>query len=119
MAQHNDFGKWGEDKACEYLQERGYEVLIRNWRFEKAEIDIIATKNGVVVFVEVKTRSTIDFGLPQDFVKTTKIKNLAKAAHQYVLENDIDQKLQFDIIAICKEGQKISIEHLEDAFYFF
>ena len=73
MAQHNELGKFGEEMAVEYLQKNGYEILETNWTFQKAEIDIIAQKENILAIVEVKTRSSIDFGLPQDFVKPKKI----------------------------------------------
>ena len=69
MAEHNELGKKGEELAVEYLRENGYKILDRNWVFQKAEIDIIAQKDNFLAVIEVKTRSSTDFGLPQDFVK--------------------------------------------------
>jgi putative endonuclease len=69
MADHNDLGKLGEELAVDFLQQNGYEILETNWVFQKAEIDIIAQKENILAVVEVKTRSSIEFGLPQDFVK--------------------------------------------------
>jgi putative endonuclease len=119
MAEHNDLGKQGEALAVEFLQNNGYTILETNWTFQKAEVDIIARKNNVLAVVEVKTRSSIDFGLPQDFVNPKKIQLLVKAINEYVVQQDLDIDVRFDIIAIHKEGQKLHIEHLEDAFYFF
>ena len=120
MAQHNDLGKEGENLAVAFLEKNGYEILERNWTFQKAEIDIIAQKNEILAVVEVKTRSSIDFGLPQDFVKPKKIQLLVKAVNEYVISNDLDLKIRFDIIAIHKNVlQKFVIEHIEDAFYHF
>lgn len=120
MAQHNDLGKEGEKLALEFLEKNGYDILEKNWTFQKAEIDIIARKDDVLAIVEVKTRSTIDFGLPQDFVKPKKIQLLVKAVNEYVIKNDLDLKIRFDIIAIHKDlSQKFVLEHLEDAFYHF
>ena len=79
MAEHNDLGKFGEELAVDFLEKNGYEILETNWVFDKAEIDIIAQKNGILAVVEVKTRSSIDFGLPQDFVKPKKIQLLLKS----------------------------------------
>ncbi len=76
MAEHNELGKLGEELAVDFLQKNGYEILETNWVFQKAEIDIIAQKDNMLVAVEVKTRSSIDFGLPQDFVKPKKIQLL-------------------------------------------
>lgn len=120
MAQHNDLGKKGEDLAVEFLEKNGYEILERNWTFQKAEIDIIAQKDEILAVIEVKTRSSVDFGLPQDFVKPKKIQLLVKAVNEYVISNDLDFGIRFDIIAIHKDStQKFVIEHIEDAFYHF
>lgn len=119
MAEHNELGKIGEEKAVDFLQENGYEILETNWVFDKAEIDIIAQKDTVLAVVEVKTRSSIDFGLPQDFVKPKKIQLLLKAINEYVISNDLEVEVRFDIIAIHKEKSNFVIEHIEEAFYYF
>ncbi len=119
MAQHNELGKKGEQLAVDFLLKNDYDIIERNYRFEKAEVDIIAKKDDVIAIVEVKTRSTADFGDPQDFVKPKQIKNLVKAVDEYVTVNDLDVEVRFDIIAIVKEGKRYSIEHLENAFYHF
>lgn len=119
MAQHNELGKFGEELSVEFLQKNGYEILETNWTFQKAEIDIIAQKENVLAIVEVKTRSSIEFGLPQDFVKSTKIQLLVKAVNEYVISNDLDVEVRFDIIAIYKEEKQFKIDHIEDAFYHF
>ena len=123
MAEHNDLGKLGEEMAVAFLQKSGYEILEKNWVFQKAEIDIIAKKNNIVAIIEVKTRSSIDFGLPQDFVKPKKIQLLIKAVNAYIndREKDFDDALEirFDIIAIYKSEETFAIEHLTDAFYHF
>jgi putative endonuclease len=119
MAEHNDLGKLGEELAVEYLQKDGYAILETNWTFQKAEVDIIAKKENILAIVEVKTRSSLDFGLPQDFVKPKKIQLLVKAIDAYVVEKDLDINVRFDIIAIHKEGKSFAIEHLIDAFYHF
>ena len=119
MAQHNELGKKGEQLAVDFLIENDYTIVERNYRYEKAEVDIIAQKENVLAIVEVKTRSTLDFGNPQDFVKPKQIKNLVKAVDHYVIENDLDVEVRFDIIAIVKEKGNYIIEHLENAFYHF
>lgn len=119
MADHNDLGKLGEEMAVEFLQKNGYEILETNWTFQKAEIDIIAKKENTLAIIEVKTRSSLDFGLPQDFVKPKKIQLLVKAVNEYVISNDLDTVVRFDIIAVHKEGKNFEIEHLMDAFYHF
>lgn len=119
MAQHNELGKKGEQLAVDFLIENNYSIVERNYRFEKAEVDIIAKKEDILAIVEVKTRSTTDFGNPQDFVKPKQIKNLVKAVNEYVTINDLNAEVRFDIIAIVKEKGNFNIEHLENAFYHF
>jgi putative endonuclease len=119
MAEHNELGKLGEEMAVEFLQKEGYTILQTNYTFQKAEIDILAQKSGVLTVVEVKTRSSLDFGLPQDFVKPKKIQLLVKAVDAFVNQNDLDLEVRFDIIAIHKNDKSFVIEHLTDAFYHF
>ncbi|QBZ97232.1 YraN family protein [Flavobacterium sangjuense] len=119
MAEHNELGKLGEELAEGFLKQNGYTILETNWTFQKAEIDIIAQKDNIVAVVEVKTRSSIDFGLPQDFVKPKKIQLLVKAVNEYIVSNDLDAEVRFDIIAIYKEEGIYKIEHIEDAFFHF
>jgi putative endonuclease len=119
MAQHNELGKKGEQMAVDFLLENGYDIVARNYRFDKAEVDIIAKQKDTLAIIEVKARSTSDFGDPQDFVKPKQIKNLVKAVDEYVTINDLDVEVRFDIIAITKAGKNYKIEHLENAFYHF
>jgi putative endonuclease len=119
MAEHNELGKQGEERAVDFLQKNGYKILETNWIFQKAEIDIIARKDETLAIIEVKTRSSIDFGLPQDFVKPKKIQLLVKAVNEYVNQNQLDVSVRFDIIAIHKNANNFIIDHLEDAFLHF
>lgn len=119
MAEHNKLGKKGEEIAVAHLQERGYVILETNWRAQSAEIDIIAKKGNTLVVVEVKTRSSIEYGLPQDFVKPAQIQRLVKAIDQYITIKNLDLEVRFDIIAINKIFSDYNVEHIEDAFYFF
>ena len=119
MAEHNDLGKLGEELAVDFLENNGYEILETNWTFEKAEIDIIAKKENILAVVEVKTRSSLEFGLPQEFVKLKKIQLLVKAINEYVIQNDLETEVRFDIVAIHKENSEFVIEHIEAAFYYF
>lgn len=119
MAAHNELGKIGEQLAVDFLIENGYTILERNWHFQKAEIDILANKNNILAVVEVKTRSSLDFGLPQDFVKPKKIQLLLKAVNSYINDREIDFEVRFDIIAIHKTPKSTVVEHLEDAFFYF
>lgn len=119
MAQHNDLGKEGEKHAADFLSKAGYTILQTNYVYDKAEIDILAQKGGILAVVEVKTRTSIDFGLPQDFVKPKKMQLMVKAVNEYIIQNDLDVEARFDIVAIHKNGNSWNIEHLEDAFYYF
>jgi putative endonuclease len=119
MAEHNELGKLGEELAVEFLQKKGYIIQETNWTFQKAEIDIIAQKENILAVIEVKTRSSIDFGLPQDFVKPKKIQLLVKAVNEYVISSNLDVEIRFDIIAINKEENHYKIDHIEDAFFHF
>jgi len=119
MASHNDLGEKGEQLAVDFLIKKGYDIIERNYRFDKAEVDIIARQKDTLAIVEVKTRSSKDFGNPQDFVNTKKINLLVKAVDEYINIKDLEVDVRFDIIAIVKEGKGFDIEHLEDAFYHF
>lgn len=119
MAQHNELGKKGEQLAVDYLLKNNYDVIERNYRFDKAEVDIIAQKKETLAIIEVKTRSNTDFGNPQDFVKPKQIQRLVKAVDEYVITNALDVEVRFDIIAIVKKGKQFEIEHFENAFYHF
>ncbi|ABQ04249.1 YraN family protein [Flavobacterium johnsoniae] len=123
MAEHNELGKLGEDLAAEHLEKENYKILERNWVYKNAEVDILAQKENILVVVEVKTRSSLDFGSPQDFVKPKKIQLLIKAVNAYInyREKDFEEDInvRFDIVAIHKNGESFAIEHLTDAFYHF
>ena len=119
MAEHNELGKKGEVLAIQFLQKNGYAIIEKNYRYLKAEVDIIAQKGNVLAAIEVKTRSSIEFGDPQDFVNPKKIKLLISAIDYYVNEKDLDVEVRFDIIAIVKQQSTFQIEHLKDAFLHF
>ncbi len=118
MAKHNETGIKGEQIAENFLLKKGYKILERNHRTGKKEIDLIASLNNTIVFVEVKTRTNTAFGLPEDAVNERKKSYLRAAAEQYLNENNLYQKMQFDIISIVLQGADIiEILHFEDAFY--
>lgn len=118
MAVHNQTGKKGEQLATEFLLQKGYEILDTNWTSEKAEIDIIAYINRTIVFIEVKTRTNLDFGLPEDFVTKTKEKLLENAARAYVEIMEHNGEIRFDIISVVFDQLgKATINHIEDAFW--
>lgn len=119
MAEHNDLGRLGEELAADYLRKEGYDILETNWVFEKAEIDILALRENVLSVVEVKTRSGTDFGLPQEFVNTKKIRLLVRAVNAFVTSRDIDALVRFDIVGVHKVNNGFRITHITDAFYYF
>jgi len=119
MAHHNDLGKKGEQLAIDFLIDNNYTILETNYRYLKAEVDIIAQKKDVLVAIEVKTRTSNYFGNPQDFVNPKKIKLLLSAIDNYVVERDLDVEVRFDIIAIITNKKQTKIEHLKDAFLHF
>ena len=119
MAEHYELGKKGEQLAVDYLTKEGYKIEERNWRFQKAEIDIIASKQQTIMSVEVKTRSSKDFGNPQNFVNSKKIKLMVLAMNEYVLMKNLDIEVRFDIIAITKIKEEFDINHIKDAFLYF
>lgn len=119
MAEHNDLGLRGEQLAVEHLLSRGYDILERNYRHGKIEVDIIAKIKNVLAVVEVKTRSSKVFGNPQDFISNKQISNIASAINEYLVKNDLDLEVRFDVIAITMYGQKTELTHLKDAFYHF
>ncbi len=119
MATHNDFGKFGEQKAIDYLRDKGYGILDQNYRYLKAEIDIVAKKGNILAMVEVKSRN---MGFLEDMttvISAKKIKLLTLAAHQFVMDNDLDLEVRFDVIKVIKMKDKTVLEHLEDAFHYF
>jgi putative endonuclease len=118
MAQHNELGKRGEDAAVNYLIEKGYQILRRNYRYLKAEVDIIAKKDDIIIAVEVKTRTSNYFGNPQDFINQKKIQLLTAALDHYMQESNLDIEVRFDIISVIG-NKSFEIEHIEDAFLFF
>ncbi|WP_350289162.1 YraN family protein [uncultured Croceitalea sp.] len=119
MGKHNEFGKLGEQKAVDFLLKNGYKIKHKNYRYLKAEIDIIAQKEHILAIVEVKSRSSDFLENIAETVNQKKIKLLVSAADNYVTENDLDVDVRFDIITILKKGKQFQLEHLEDAFYYF
>src|ERR1700742_1960364 len=118
MAQHNDLGRLGESLAKTHLEQAGYEILDENWTHGKAEIDLIAYKDKVIIFAEVKTRTGTGFGEPEDFVDTRKQKLLAEAADEYIYLMDHQGEVRFDIISVLfYKNANYTLKHIEDAFW--
>lgn len=119
MAEHNDLGKWGEDEAALYYEDRGYEILERDWKVGKRDIDLIALTEDkdMLVFVEVKTRQNNELQEPEEAVDVKKMRNLAIAANAYVKLRGLDMDVRFDIISVIGKCSCVeSIECFEDAF---
>ena len=117
MAAHNDLGHKGEEMAAEYLQSKGYCILERNWVNKgRKELDIIATKDDVVVFVEVKTRKVGSATTPISAVNDRKQHRICLAADSYIKANRIDFSCRFDVIGIIYNDDASRVEHYEDAF---
>lgn len=120
MADHNELGKEAENLAAEYLLKNEYKILMRNFRFKKNEVDIIAEKDNLIIVVEVKARSTDFFILPQEAVTKRKIKSIVSAANHFMEEFSKDQEVRFDIISVLPDKTgKLEIEHIENAFEAF
>lgn len=116
MAQHNETGKQGEAEAARYLREKGYEIMAQNYRYQHAEIDLIAKKGKLMVFAEVKTRTNVSYGNPEEFVSYTKAKLIMKAAEHYIFAHGWFHDVRFDIIAITLVNNEPQVKHIEDAF---
>ena len=117
MAKHNELGKLGEQKAAEYLISKGYQILEQNWSYNHKEIDLIALKNDTLIITEIKTRSNENWEHPQEAITNKKIRFLVDATEAYIMTNDIDLEVRFDVIAVIQEHQNWKIEHIEEAFY--
>lgn len=111
-------GDEGEDIAVEFLLKKGFEIIERNYRFEKGEIDIIAKDKNEIVFIEVKTRKSLEFGLPEFSITNGKIKQLKRIASAYLWEKEIyETDCRFDVVAILMlDSSHPEINHLENAF---
>ena len=120
MAQHNEFGKTAERKAAQFLVDKGYEIIRTNYRWQKAEIDIIASFQNKIIIVEVKALATDVFKEPQASVNKKKIRNLVAAADEFMKENNHSQDVRFDIISVLRNRNgELNITHLIDAFEAF
>ena len=118
MALHLDLGRKGESLAKTFLEGLGYEILDENWTHGKAEIDLVAYKDKVIIFAEVKTRTGNSFGEPEDFVDNRKQKLLAEAADEYIYLMDHQGEVRFDIISVLfDKNANYTLKHIEDAFW--
>lgn len=119
MGKHNEFGKEGEQIAVDFLIKNGYSIKYRNYRYLKAEIDIIAQKDEILAIIEVRSRSSDFIENIAETITKKKIDLLVMAADHYVTEQDSDVEVRFDVITILKNKKVFEIDHLESAFYHF
>ena len=120
MAVHNDLGNLAEELAASFLAEKGYKILVKNFRYQRGEIDIIAEFNNQIIIVEVKARGSDIFMEPQEAVTKTKIKSLVMVADFFMKDRNLNQEVRFDIIAVLPDERgRLQITHLEDAFQSF
>jgi putative endonuclease len=117
MNHPSKLGKEGEERAIAFAKANGYRILHTNWRFGKKELDIVATKDNMLVVFEVKTRWGDYWEEPKEAVNRRKQKIMVEAADAYVDKFNIDLEVQFDIISIVYNGKTFEIEHITDAFY--
>ncbi len=110
-------GKKGEELAAKFLIENGYKIKAQNWRYHPYEIDLIATKDGFMIFIEVKLRENNDLLELWETVSKGQQKRIIAAAHEYLLLKDLDVESRFDIIGVRITRGKVNIEHYEDAFH--
>lgn len=120
--ENKSVGDFGENSACTYLKHRGYKILDRNYRNRGGEIDIIAEKHNYVVFVEVKTRNTADFGEPSEAVNLLKQQKIINTAQNYIMQNEFDSDFRFDVIEVMYKKsvfggfKTVKVNHIENAF---
>ena len=116
MTEKKKIGDKGEDDTVNFLLANGYEVLQRNYRFGRGEIDIIAHKENVMVFIEVKTRKNNKYGYPESFVDETQQERIHWAAEEYIRQSGWQGSIRFDIVAIMRNNDEPQLDHFEDAF---
>ena len=114
MSDKIKIGNKGENLAAEFFLKKGWEIVARNYRFKRSEIDLIIKKENWIIFVEVKTRSSAAYGEPEEFVTPHKGYNIFEAAEEYIYSTDWHGHIRFDIVSV-KLGNEVIIEHFEDA----
>lgn len=114
MSDKIEKGNEGENLAAEFLKQKGFEIVARNYRFRRSEIDLIAKRENWLVFIEVKTRSSIEYGQPEEFVDDIKAYHIFEAAEEYIFSNDWQGHVRFDVVSVTM-GVETKIDHFEDA----
>jgi putative endonuclease len=118
-SKHLKLGEEGESIARSYLIKQGYKILATNWGYQKGEIDIIATIDDYIVFVEVKSRSSYYFGDPEESIGKKKLRLLFDTADRFMQIREIALEARFDVISVVFHGETWTIEHIPDAYYPF
>jgi putative endonuclease len=116
MAEHLDIGKEGEELAARHLEGKQYKILERNWRYRHREIDIIASRDDLIIIVEVKVRKQIGGERLEEHINRKKQRFLISAANAFMLKRKLYQAVRFDIILLTGTSGNFTLEHLEDAF---
>lgn len=120
MAAHNELGRRGEDIAARYMEQKGWYIRHRDWRYHHTDIDMVCIDEDdtTLVFVEVKTRSSAEYGRPSEAVDADKRRNIVSAATAYkMMFRKENRRIRYDIISIIATPDgKTNIEHLENAF---
>lgn len=113
-----DRGKAAEAAAADFLSQRGYRIIVRNWRHQHLEVDIIAYHGDILVFVEVKMRSSAAFGMPYEAVSLAKQEKLARAANHYIEQHNHQGEIRFDVVSILQiNPTSPNIRLIQDAFW--
>jgi len=113
----SDFGELGERIAARWLERQGYTVLARRWRSGHRDIDVIAQRDGVVAFVEVKTRAALEFGDPVEAVHAQKQRSLVRSAREWMAKHDgAEPEYRFDVIGVLLRDRTVWVRHIESAF---
>lgn len=117
MAEHNELGTWGEDLVAAFLEEKGFQIVERDWKSGHRDLDIVAMDGNTLVIVEVKTRRNRTFTDPETAVDYRKINNLRQAANHYVKFKRFDGEVRFDLVTVVGTPDTgFDINHIEDAF---
>lgn len=117
MLDRRAIGHDGEQRALAFLQEKGFSILETNYRSKAGEIDIIARKKSLIVFIEVKTRLSARYGYPEEAVDRKKARRMVRTAKQFLLSKRLYEKtdVRFDVLAVLRKGEGFEIEHYENA----
>ena len=114
---NQQLGKFGEESAIDFLKNNGYKILATNYRTRLGEIDIVAKDEGTICFIEVKTRLSDRFGLPQEALTRFKQRQIAKTALHFLKDNSLlEKKARFDVVSVMARDQAPSIDLIKNAF---